>query len=395
MGRALKWIAVSILALLIGLLIYMYTQDPVLTQRLLTMDQGPEERVRGGTPLDIPLTPQAERRIDAAALQAAIDYGAETDSHALIVYHADGIALEHYYPGYDATTVTPTQSMHKSILAMLVGIAIEQGYIASVDQPAADFLTEWSGDERARITIRQMLQQVSGIDFDSFSPDIRSGFFQLMLGDNIVPVALDNGVLFPPDTEFDYNSVNPEALGILIERATGQRYSAYLSEALWQHLGAPDAAVVIDSTEHGMARTFCCLQATARSWLHAGLLHLQDGRIGANQVVPAEWLRQIRTPGTIQPNYGYLTWLGSDWSEYRFYNRKTSTSVHHSEDFVAPDVTYFDGMGGQRVYIIPSARLVIVRTGAIEMNWDDARLPNTLLRGLEAEKTRLAAGSVH
>jgi CubicO group peptidase (beta-lactamase class C family) len=265
---------------------------------------------------------------------------------------------------------------------MLIGIAIDQGHIPSVDTPASQFLTEWANDERSKITIRQMLQQVSGIDFDSFSPDITSGFFQLMLGDNIRPVALKNGVLFPPDTEFDYNSVNPQALGILIERATGQAYADYLSAALWQHIGAPDAFVVLDSEEHRMARTFCCLQATARSWLHLGLLHLQGGKLGDKQIVPAKWMQAIRTPGTLQPNYGYLTWLGSNWSKYRYYNRKTSTRVLHSEAFAAPDIIYFDGMGGQRVYIIPSAKMVIVRTGELTLDWDDSKLPNILLRGM-------------
>jgi len=381
--RVIKWLLISLFALVFGALAILYVMDPVLTTRLLTMDQGPEAVVRGGDPIVIPARENNHRTVDQAALDAAIAYGAATNSHALIVYHGNGIELEHYYPGSAATSITPTQSMHKSVLAMLIGIAIDQGHIASADTPAADFLTEWANDARSKITIRQMLQQVSGIDFDSFSPDITSGFFQLMLGDDIRPTALNNDILFPPDTEFDYNSVNPQALGILIERATGQPYADYLSAALWQHIGAPDAAVILDSEEQRMARTFCCLQATARSWLHLGLLHLQNGKLGGKQVVPAEWIKQIQTPGSIQPNYGYLTWLGHEWSEQRYYNRKTSTSVLHSEPFVAPDVIYFDGMGGQRVYIIPSAEMVIVRTGAIAMDWDDSILPNLLVRGIQ------------
>ncbi len=380
--RIAKWMGISIVVVLVAGLAIVYAIDPVLATRLLTMSQGPEARVQGGAIIEIPVLQENHRTIDPVALDAAVQYGEETGSHALIVYRSGSIELEHYYPGHDASTITPTQSMHKSVLAMLIGIAIDQGYIPSVDTPASQFITEWANDERSKITIRQMLQQVSGIDFDSFSPDITSGFFQLMLGDNIRPVALKNGVLFPPDTEFDYNSVNPEALGILIERATGQAYADYLSAALWQYIGAPDASVVLDSEEHRMARTFCCLQATARSWLHLGLLHLQGGKLGDKQIVPAKWMKAIQTPGTLQPNYGYLTWLGHDWSEYRYYNRKTSTRVLHSEAFAAPDIIYFDGMGGQRVYIIPSAKMVIVRTGKLTLDWDDSKLPNILLRGM-------------
>jgi CubicO group peptidase (beta-lactamase class C family) len=381
--RILKKFLLGLAGLIMLLLITLLIIDPVLTVRLMTMDQGPEELVAGGKLITLPTATNNERTINDAALNAAIAYGAANNSHALLVYRNHKLELEHYYPGHSAASITPTQSMHKSVLAMLVGIAIEQGHIPSVDSTAATWLGEWSGDERAEITLRQMLQQTSGIEFDSFSPDITNGFFQLMLGDDIRPVALNTGVLFTPDTEFDYNSVNPQALGILLERATGQRYADYLSTALWQHLGTADATVVLDSEEQGMARTFCCLQANARAWLHLGVLHLQQGRFNNRQLVPADWIAAIQTPGTLNPNYGYLTWLGTEWQEYRHYNRKTSTSVYHSAAFMAPDVMYFDGMGGQRVYIIPSADMVIVRTGNITMDWDDAQLPNLLLQGIQ------------
>jgi CubicO group peptidase (beta-lactamase class C family) len=379
--KLLKRLTLGLLGLLAALVATLFIMDPVLTTRLLTMDQGPEERVAGGPLVTLPTATDEQRTITPAALTAAIDYTATNNTHALLVYRNGRIELEHYFPGHDSNSITPTQSMHKSVLAMLVGIAIEQGHIPSVDTPAATWLDEWADDDRAKITIRQMLQQTSGIDFATFSPNITGGFFQMMMGDNIVPVVLNNSVLFPPDTEFDYNSVNPEALGILLQRATGKRYADYLSEALWQHLGAPDATVVLD-TDDGMARTFCCLQATARSWLHTGILHLQAGEFNGKQVVPAEWIKAIQTPGSIQPNYGYLTWLGTEWQEQRYYNRKTSTNVNHSEAFAAEDVIFFDGMGGQRVYIIPSANMVIVRTGAITMDWDDATLANILVSGI-------------
>lgn len=368
-----------------------WVRDPVLTGRLLTLNQGPEATIMPGAPLVIGKRDRSQSLIDSNAFDAAIAYGAETDSHALIVYRAGAIELEHYYSDYEASTITPTQSMHKSVLALLTGIAISEGYIFSVDSPASLWIHEWRDDERHNITIRHLLQQVSGIDFPSFGADLTGPFYQMMMGTDIRPYALNNGILFPPDSEFDYTSVNPLVLGIIIERATGMPYADYLSEALWQKIGAPQAGVVIDSLEHGMARTFCCLQATARSWLHVGLLHLNGGEIGGRRVVPEDWMKAVVTPGELQPNYGYLTWLGNEWQEYRYYNRKTSTRVLHSEAFLADDVIYFDGMGGQRVYIIPSAEIVIVRTGAMAMDWDDARLPNTLLRGLNVSDTQAGA----
>jgi len=382
--RLIKYLVLGLFALIIGGLGVMYIMDPVVTVRLVGAPfgakSGPLERVPGGPLIDIPNSSASE--ISDEALASAIAYGEETNTHALIVFHDGAIRLEHYYPGHDAAEITATQSMHKSVVAMLVGIAIKEGYINSVDDPAHLYFPEWANDERKFITIRHMLQQSSGINFATFGINPLGGFFQLMLGADVTPVALNLEQEVPAGTRFDYNSAIPQNMGLLLQRVTGKRYAEYLADALWQHLGVADAWVVLDSEENSMPRTSCCLDATARSWLRLGLLHLDKGRVGERQVVPEKWMRDIATPSEHNPNYGYFTWLGTKHDEYRYYNRKTSTRVLHSEPYAAPDVIFFDGFGGQRVYIIPSEKLVIVRTGAITPDWDDAYLPNTIVRGL-------------
>ena len=384
--RWLKRLFLLLLVFVAGGLALMYTQDPVLTTRIVTApfggSQGPLDPVPGGPPLELRVAGEVNHSISAAALDAAVAYGNETNSHALLVYHNGELQLEHYYPGYDASSISATQSMHKSVLALLVGIAIRDGYINSVDDPASRYVPEWANDARASITLRQMLQQSSGIGFPSLGWNPLGGFFQLVLGDNIAPIVLSQPLEAEPGSRYDYNSVNPEVLGIIIERATGQHYADYLSSALWRHIGANDAEVVLDSLEHATPRVFCCLGATPRSWLAVGLLHLNGGRVGSRQVVPADWMREVITPAPHNPNYGFLTWLGTEYSEYRSYNRKTSTRAYQSAPFAAPDVIYFDGFGGARVYIVPSRGMVIVHTGGLATNWDDAKLPNILIKGI-------------
>lgn len=376
-----------IIVLFIGLAVS-FISDPVITTRLLGLaigrDAGPVEVVRGGTPAVLPVVPAQRRSIPAPVLQAAIEYGEATKSHALLVYHDGALQLEHYYSGHGPDTRTPTQSMHKSVLALLVGIAIRDGFIASVDDPAALYIKEWAQDERGRITVRQLLQQSSGIGFPSFGLNPTGGFFQVMVGNQLESVVLGQPLENEPGSRFDYNNINAQVLGIILERATGKRYAQYLSESLWQKLGTDDARVLLDSDQRRLARVFCCLDATARSWLQLGLLHLNGGMVAGTQVVPAEWLRDVTAPSALNANYGYLTWLGREYQERRLYNHKTSATAWHSEPFAAADVIYFDGFGGQRVYVVPSAGLVIVRTGAIATKWDDARLPNLILRGLNA-----------
>ena len=335
-----------------------------------------------GTP-DQPLAEASAGDISltAESVQAALDYGAETGSDALIVWRDGRIQLEHYYEGADETTLTSTQSMHKSVVALLVGAAIAEGHIGSVDDPVSLYVPEWAGDERSAITLRQALWQSSGIDFPTFAFGSLGPMMGLLIGQDMRPITFGQQAVELPATSFEYNSINPLVLGLVIENATGRPYAEYLSEALWKPLGAGDAWVQMDS-EGGMARSYCCLDIPARGWLRLGLLHLENGRANGRQIVPEEWIESIRTPAPTNPNYGFLTWLGTEYVEQRVYNSRASLRGYHSEPFAADDVAYFDGFGGQRVYIIPSADMVIVRTGALATEWDDARLPNLLLAGL-------------
>lgn len=388
--RIVKRLLAALLVLVIGASAALYLAEPVVGGRMFGLALGREpgvaERVPGGPPAAVPVAAPDARTIDAAVLDQAVAYGAEQKSHALLVWHDGALQLEHYYPGFGPETRTSTQSMHKSVVALLVGIAIRDGFIGSVDDPAARYITEWAGDGRAGITIRQMLQQQSGLGFPPLNYwNPRSDFLQVMMGGDVARVALAQPLEDEPGSRFDYNNINPQVLGILLERATGKRYADYLSQALWSRIGADEAYVVLDSGERREARTFCCINATARSWLQVGLLHLNGGVYGGQQVAPAQWMRDVVTPSPRNPDYGYYTWLGTEYHEQRAYNKKAGTTAYHSEPFAAPDVIYFDGFGGQRVYIVPSHRLVIVRTGDLALEWDDARLANLLIRATPAQ----------
>ena len=381
MLRLLKRLALGLLAIIVLALLGAYVAKPVMTSRLLGLpfggSQGPTDPVRGGPVPALVVATEAARTIPAAVLDQAVEAAAKTEAYSLLVWQGGALQLEKYWPGHDAKSFTSTQSMHKSALAILVGIAIEQGLIKSVDDPAANYIEEWAGDERRHITIRQMLQQSSGIDFPGFPAVI-----DMTIGDNLAQITFEQGVLAPPGTQFDYTNINPEVLGILLERVSGMSYAEYLSKNLWQHLSDDDATVLLDMETTRTPRTFCCLDTTARAWLRLGLLHLDHGRVGQRQVVPEQWMRDIITPSARNPNYGYLTWLGSTYEKERRYNRKSAATAFHSEPFAAPDVIYFDGFGGQRVYIVPSKQLVIVTTGPLRQEWDDALLPNLIIRGM-------------
>jgi CubicO group peptidase (beta-lactamase class C family) len=385
--KVLRWLLGGLVMLVAAVVAALFVADRHVAARMLAMPfggtLGPVEAIPGGPGPDLPAAAPGQATIRPDALQAAIDYGAATGSHALLVWQGGALQLEHYYPGYDRETRTPTQSMHKSVLALLVGTAIRDGHIGSVDDPVSRYLPEWADDPRGRVTVGQLLQQDSGISYpktDYFNP--AGDFLQVMMGAHLERTLLSQRAERAPGTQFDYQNVNAGLLGVVLERAVRRPYSRYLAEALWQPLGAAPASVVVDSEEHRTPRVFCCLDATARSWLQLGLLHLQAGTWNGIQVVPREWMTATATPSAQNPNYGYLTWLGTTYQPERRYNHKSEARVLQSEPYAAPDVRFFDGFGGQRVYIVPSRDLVIVRTGDLALDWDDARLPNVVIAGI-------------
>ncbi len=315
------------------------------------------------------------------ALAAAQAYADETESVGLLVWHKGALVYEKYGKGFDASTTTDSASTHKTVLGLLVGAAIADGYIKSVDQPVADFLPEFRNDARSRIKVRDLLQMTSGLKLVTGLNPFKPSMIRMSLTTDVPGIVLNLPPVAEPGSDFQYANANPQLLGIILSRATGKPYQQYLSERLWSRLGAGPAQVQLDHPG-GVPRTFCCLITTPRAWLKVGLLLLNRGRVGDDQVVPAEWVDAMTTPSPRNPNYGYLTWLGSPPGTERKYNDQT-VKAFHSAPFLAKDVIYLDGFGGQRVYVVPSKQLVIVRMGRGQFSWDDAKLPNAILAGIE------------
>lgn len=388
----MRWIKgfFKALAVLVALLVLVavgyYVSDPPYWQRVFTVPMGevwrtewyqPQERVAGD---ETELPTAGADTISAEALAEAQAYADEAESVALLVWHRGALRYENYGEGFNADTRTDPASAHKTIVGLLTGAAIQDGYIKSVDQFAADFLPEWTDEARKKIRIRDLLTMTSGLDVISgLNPAGKA--MKLNLGFDVPGIVLPVPAVAEPGSVFEYSNVNSQLLGIILSRASGKRYAEYLSERLWSRLGAGDAYVWLDH-EGGTPRTFCCLHTTARGWVRIGLLLMNQGKVGDEQVISADWVRSMTTPSEKNPNYGYQVWLGSPKGTERPYNSKTSFKAFHSAPFAAPDMIFIDGFGGQRVYVVPSEELVIVRTGRPSFTWDDAKIPNAILKGI-------------
>ena len=328
----------------------------------------PTETVPGAiTTTSLPKAKQKDIHFRPEALSNAVHYAEAGGAAAFLVIQDGKIISEEYGIGRGPDSRTDSASMMKTVVALLIGIAIHEGNIKDADEPASNYLPEWAKDERRKITIRNLLQMHSGLRPEGKYDDPFSDACYLAMGTNLRYVVRNIPLTGEPGAHYDYNDVNYQALGFILEHATGQRFASYLSEKLWKPLGNADAMVWLDK-EEGEARTFGYLFATAHDWARVGLLILNEGRENNSQIVPAEWIHEMRLSSPSEPTYGAGIYLGPDNPE--------------NPPFLATDCLVLNGYGKQRVYIIPSHKLIIVRIGERPPKWNDSFLPNMLVSGL-------------
>ena len=306
-------------------------------------------------------------------------YARSHNSSALLVMHRGKLVSESYWKGSTPSSTSNSMSMSKTIVALLIGIAIEERYIDSELDPVAKYIPEWSGDERNKITLQDLLYMRSGLRNEDNTDSLGSDLVQMYAGNDVDTIALNVPATKSPGEAFDYNNANTQILGEVLERATGEKYVDYLSSRLWQPLQARDAAIWLDRPQ-GNPKTFCCMFATARDWGKIGQLFVKRGKVNNKQVVAAAWLDKMIQPSSTESSYGYHIWLEAKTKD------KPKISRRASQPFIANTI-YLDGKSLQRVYIIPSQELVVVRIGEQSEEWDDSVIPNTLVNGLSNQQT--------
>lgn len=310
----------------------------------------------------------------------AIEYAASLDSYSLLIWHKGALRLEQYYDGFDAELRPETASMHKGVLGLLIAAAIEDGFIKSVDARVGDYIDAWQTLPEGNITIRQLLTMSSGLKSLNSEGGFNSQLMKFFSGRldaraTVLQLRLEK----EPGTNFNYANTVSQVLALVLESATGQQYANYLSKRLWQVIGADDASIWYFE-ENSFPRTFSSLLARSRDWLKIGLLIKDDGQSQGKQIISSELISEMTSPSKNNSNYGWQMWLGNDYEDKRYYNDlKVGIAVPASEPFNVDDMIYFDGFGGQRVYISKSQDLVIVRTGDTRLDWDDSHLPNMVV----------------
>jgi CubicO group peptidase (beta-lactamase class C family) len=298
-----------------------------------------------GGEIDLPLT-----SVGVTDAGAGFDgYLQATDTLALVVVHKDRLVYERYFSGADRLTRQTSFSVAKSFLSTLVGIAIDEGLIGSIDNPVTDYLPELARrDPRfEQITLGDLLAMSSGLRYEEqglplpWGDDINTYY-----GTDLRALALGEAeIVGPPGAAWHYNNYNPLLLGMALERATGMSVSHYMATRLWQPLGVEvDATWSLDSEGSGFEKMESGLNAAPVDYARLGLLFLHKGEWNDARIVSEEWVRAATAAdatGDPAEDYQYFWWVDVD----------------------RPGRFYALGNFGQYVYVAPDADAVIVRFG--------------------------------
>ncbi|MEO9599405.1 serine hydrolase [Parasphingorhabdus sp.] len=339
----------------------------------------PQEAVVGGNAAK--LQPTHKPTISASAIEKAVALAESEKSYALLTWKDGELQLEKYWYDFGQSSRYTTASMAKTVVALAVGTAVAEGHIGSVDDPISDYISTMKNTRRGSMSIRAFLEMASGMQTPGGTRTTDGPYWQYSLGDDIGEATARWPDSCVPLKEFCYANGSTAMLGWAIEGATGMRYADWLSRTVWQPIGASDATLWLDR-ENGSPRYSCCLLANAQDWLRVGLLFLNQGQVGKDQIVPQDWIKRMTAASPANPNYGWQVWRGSPHAPQRSYGKGINAKVAAAEPFARDDVYYLDGSAGQRVYIVPSENLVIVRIGAPSFTWDDSALPNIILAGI-------------
>jgi CubicO group peptidase (beta-lactamase class C family) len=291
---------------------------------------------------------------------------AENDTQAFIVIQDGRILYENYFNGTQRDSIVTSFSVAKSFTSALIGIAIDEGYIKSVNDPITTYLPELlKRDPRFKeITIRHLLVMASGLEYVGFQPS----FLNLNNDDNLTSyytdqrkIALEHPrIIAAPEEYFQYNKYHPQLLGMILERATGMAVTKYLQTRIWDKVGMEyGGSWSTDSTASGFEKMESGVNARAIDFAKFGVLFLNEGHWEGNQVISKAWVNESTQPPPQPGNYLYYpAWFsslpGHSYYKYMWWGMAREGDAY---DFAG------EGDKGQYIYVSPQKNMVIIRNG--------------------------------
>jgi len=295
------------------------------------------------------------------------EFWKDNQTAGMVVLHEGRLVFERYDLGADETTRFTSWSVAKSFTSTLVGLALGEGHIESLEIPLDHYLPEVAGTGYEGVTIAQALQMSSGVRFsEEYDRSGGSDVIDFMTNSLFLSrspanaLAIDFPRAHAPGSVFNYNTAETQVLAWVVQRATGQSPAAYLEQKLWRPLGMEhDASWLLDiEGKRGMEMGGCCLNMALRDQARFGQLFLQDGSWEGERVLPEGWVGRATVPSE-----AHLHWGGaSPYTEhgYQFQWWSIGTGAFSAE-----------GIHGQFIYVDPTRQVVIAKASSWPEAWTD------------------------
>lgn len=283
-----------------------------------------------------------------------------SETNAFLIIHDDRIIYEYHGEGFDETSMHTSFSSAKSMVSLMVGIAIDEGFIESEHDRISKYIEEFEDSEFEDITIYDLLRMRSTIKYEEgmlwFGDDAKTYYFPDLRTLALDKTAIDHRY----EGVFHYNNYHPLLLGIIIERATSMSVAEYFESRVWKNVGAQyDASWSVDSRKSNFEKMESGLNFRAVDYVKIGSMLLHNGRWNSQDVVSSDWLDRSIYPEIPYDQKEYTGSFLEDKNaayQYMWYSN-TGKSQHEKEDF------YAVGKFGQFLYISPDTNTVILRTG--------------------------------
>jgi CubicO group peptidase (beta-lactamase class C family) len=278
------------------------------------------------------------------------DFLLKLDTKALLVFKGDEILFEKYWGQHKKETVSNCFSAAKTVVSLLIGAALDEGKIKSLDEKVGKYIPEFNAGKKKNITIRHLLMMSSGLDWQESGKNPLSENAESYYGTDLYGLVTRQHVIEKPGIRFEYQSGNSQLLGYVLEKATQMDLSVYAQKKIWDKIGAEHNAFWSLDKDGGDEKAFCCMYATARDFGRLGKLILQKGKWNGKQIISSTYMNEMLSNPSMTtkekvPNLRYglhiWTYLG------------TKNPVY-----------YCRGILGQYIISIPNENLVIIRLGS-------------------------------
>lgn len=317
----------------------------------------PSRVIKSGSPQPWPVGSDFNKRPVPDTLQKTID---RYRTVAFLVIKDDSLRHEQYHDGYGTGSLSNSFSVAKSIIGILVGIALNEGKIKSLDDPVYKYYPEYASGENRKLKIRHLLTMSSGLDYDESYTSLTSPTTRAYYDNKLREQMNDLCLKEEPGKRFEYRSSDTQILSFVLQAATGVSISDYASEKLWKPLGAEHDAQWSLDHENGDEKAYCCIYSNARDFARIGKLVLHKGVWNGKRIVSQGFMDEMLTPapllneGENNLTYGYQWWIREQNGHKVYYAR---------------------GILGQYIFVIPDQNMVIVRLGHERAEKDSTGTP--------------------